>query len=919
MKSLTIAFLCVVLLSAGPAAAQDRFFEIPLQDIELTDGTMPQKGDPVFRTWHRRVLSRVRVVLDGPGEGIIMNTDGDRVVWSRSFVSDSVLLLRVPGDADVTGRMVLPVRRKDPPRILTFRVPAAAASADLKADFLRAQEVWFNVSARKVTSGRGWLRYRSWALRRERLGPDAAAPPITVVRRSDRDTEMEKTFNLFTGGRAVAENLQLDRVLRPVAEDTEMVPLAGIEGITVEEVDWEPLLQGKDPKTDPLAASVPATQYAVFFKSLRGFNRLTDEARLAGAPVLSWLEARSSDARTWQRYQRQLCLSLEGLNRFIAPLLARSAVVTGTDPFLRTGSDVAVVIETDSDALFLYMALQHYAIRTSNPDARTEFGLRGRQVFYGLHTPDRRISSYVMRIPDVGLLVTNSMTQIDSIAAVMAGDEPAMLVSPEYRFFRDRYPLTERDETALLVVPDAAIRAWAGPRSRILSSRRIRVAAVLTMLQAEHLDALVAGSLPLGALDTPVSVPGAGRFVVEAVPGGQQIRSEVYGILGFLTPVSELPLEEATKAEANAYRWFQSRYQKNWRQYFDPLAVRFSLRAKTVDVDLSVFPLIANSEYRELIELTAGATMAEDGGDPHAGALFRYGMSIDHASSLFKEIGSFTMSVLPGVKGSAMSWLGDSLEVYLDDGPFWDELAAAADSDEFLEKNFHRIPAALRVGVSGAVEVSAFLAAFRGFVEQTAPGTLAWENRTHAGKTWVRIAPFDPEDEGIPKDLAIHYAVDRKRLLITLDEELMKRSLERSGGGAAQPWLGRQVGLQADGRVMDLLEAFDNGRSGDHVFRAAWSNLEILNEWRGRYPDHDPVAFHEAWWGVRLRDPAGGTYVWDPEWKTMSSEHYGHPAAPKAGPGLRRGPLTRVLGANLGLSFELGGLRARVRVTRSLP
>ena len=918
MKILTAALVCVMLAIPSLSHAEDAFYAVPLLNIEFTDGTLPAEGDKVYRAWNRRTLSTSRVVLDGPGDGFVMRPQGGDRVWSHAFTIQSVLLVRAPAGADVTGRLVLPALRREPPRVLRFRVPSSAASAEAKGQFLRGQEVWLEHLMRQGSPGRGWLRHRVSTLRQERLGVDAPKVPDTVVLRPKRDSEMEETFRLFSGGRAVAENLQMDRILRPFAADTEMVPLDGIEGITVDEVDWAPLLKGKSPEVDPLASSVPAAQYGIFFRSLRGLTRLTDEARIAGAPALSFLEARSLDARTWERYQRQLCLSLEGLNRFIAPLMARSAVVTGTDPFLRTGSDVAVIIETDNDGLFLYLTLQHYAARASNPDAETVFGLRGRQVFYGLHTPDRRISSYVMRIPDVGLVVTNSITQIDRIAAVMAGDEPAMAGTPEYRFFRDRYSYADSDETALILVPDAAIRAWAGPRSRILSSRRIRVAAVLTMLQAQNLDALVAGTQPLGPLDTAVSVPGAGRFIVEATKKGQRIRSEAYGTLDFLTPISELPLEEVTKAEAGAYRRFRDRYQNNWRQYFDPIGVRISVRARALDVDLSIFPLIRNSEYREMIELTAGATMSPDAGDPHSGTLFRYGMSIDPSSKLFKELGSFTMSVLPGVKGNGLSWLGNSLEVYLDDGPFWDELAAAKDGDDFLDDNFHRLPIALRVGVSGALEVTAFLAALRGFVEQTAPGLLVWGNQTHAGKTWVRIAPKYPDQLDVNKDLAIHYAVSGKRLLITLNEELMKRALARGGEGTPSPWVGSQVGLQAEGRVLDLLDKFDQGHAGDHVLRAAWSNLEILNEWKARYPDRDPVAVHEALWGVLLKDPAGGTYVWDPEWRTMSSVNYGHPAAPKYGPTLRRGPLTRVMDANLGLTFELGGLRARAHIVRSM-
>jgi len=919
MKPVTIALLCAVLLSAAPALGGDRYYDIPVLDLELTEGTLPGEDDPMFRGRFWRRVGRPQVVLDGAGDGLLVTPGFQEGSLTWRFQRTASLILRVPGDEQVTGRLVLPVAHGVAPRILRFRVPAAAAKKGARARYLRVREAWYDQLASSGGPGRAWFRHQARVLREERLGDLAKAAPDDRNPRPRRGDDLEDTLRMFTGGRAIAENMQMDRILRPRTANEETVPLSELEGITVEEVDWAPLLEGKDPATDPLAAVIPADQYVVFFKGLRGMVRLVDEAREAGAPVLSWLEARSRDARTWERYQAQLCLSLEGLNRFFGPLLTDSVAVTGSDPFLRTGSDVAVVFETTHDGLFLYLALRHYAARAANPDVRFEFGVRGRQVFYGLQTPDRRISSWVMRIPERGLVVANSKSQIEAIAATVAKDAPAMLDAPEYRFFRDRYPVSDRDETALVIVPDAALRAWAGPRSRILTSRRIRVTAALTMLQAKHLDGLVNGTLPLGPLDAEVAVPDAGRFLVEDGPAGRRIRSEVYGTLGFLTPLAEVPLEVVTKVEAQAYATFRMGYQNNWRQYFDPLAIRFSLRARVVDVDLTIFPLIRNSEYRELIELTAGATMAPQAGDPHAGTLFRYGMSIDRSSRLFKEVGSFTTSVLPGVKGGGLSWLGNSLVFYLDDGPFWDDLAKAEDPDDFFEPNLHRIPVALQVGVSGALEAAAFLASFRGFIEQTAPGVLAWENKTHAGKTWVRIGAARPNEDSFPRNLAIHYAVDGKRLLITLNEELMKRALERDAGDDGTPWLGSQAGIQLEGRVLDLLDLYQQGRANRHVVKAAWASIPILNEWRRLYPDRDPVAVHEALWGVRLTDPAGGAYVWDADWKTMSSETYGHVGAPRKGPGLRRGPLDRVRDANFGLTFELGGLRARAKINRSLP
>lgn len=64
--------------------------------------------------------------------------------------------------------------------------------------------------------------------------------------------------------------------------------------------------------------------------------------------------------------------------------------------------------------------------------------------------------------------------------------------------------------------------------------------------------------------------------------------------------------------------------------------------------------------------------------------------------------------------------------------------------------------------------------------------------------------------------------------------------------------------------------------------------------------------------------PRGGTYAWNEEWRTMESTVYGHPGQPKAG---RPAPpqLSRLLSGNFGVTFEQGGLRARVVLQRETP
>jgi hypothetical protein len=188
------------------------------------------------------------------------------------------------------------------------------------------------------------------------------------------------------------------------------------------------------------------------------------------------------------------------------------------------------------------------------------------------------------------------------------------------------------------------------------------------------------------------------------------------------------------------------------------------------------------------------------------------------------------------------------------------------------------------------------------------------------------------------EEITIYYAPSPGGLIVTLNEAVLKRALDRVAereaaekkSGAAEtlkqeaktastaPWLGKNFCVQVDRKMFDILSstrAFDFDT--EQVMQArSWSNLPILNEWKRLFPDQNPVDVHERLWGTRLICPGGGEYTWNSDWKTMESTVYGHPGQPKVGPSVPQA-LDRFLSGNFGLTFEDQGLRARVELTRS--
>ncbi len=178
---------------------------------------------------------------------------------------------------------------------------------------------------------------------------------------------------------------------------------------------------------------------------------------------------------------------------------------------------------------------------------------------------DRKMSSYLAPIGGV-IVVTNSRYQLHRLAAVHNGKVKSLADLPEYKFFRIRYPRgaghprSGSAESALVFLSDATIRRWCGPRWRIAEARRTRARAVLAELQASQLKALVEHKVEPGPIHTDLPVLGGGE--IRLTPDG--VVSSVYGTLDFMTPIAEMPLDEVTKDEAQAYQAWRDGYQNNW-------------------------------------------------------------------------------------------------------------------------------------------------------------------------------------------------------------------------------------------------------------------------------------------------------------------------------------------------------------------
>ena len=734
--------------------------------------------------------------------------------------------------------------------------------------------------------------------------------------------ELENSMDLFSGGRAISENLQLDRELRLSSdEQNRTIPVSSIPGITIEEIPWKKWMKAEKPQLDPIASILPHDQHAFILSSYASMLEVMDEAT-RGTPLLRLSEERAESARSKEKYSQQLCLPVDELSQIFGPKLISTVAITGSDPFIRTGTSLAVIFEAKKkQALIAALTMRRMEAQKKYKGANPVSGKipqSQKSNYVGLITKDRSIRTFVSSF-DHFVVVTNSMDQLIQIARVFEQKNQSLASLDEYHFFRQRYPIIpEGKEDAFLIITDATIRRWCGAEWRIGASRRIRAASSLAELQAR-----VESGAPLNAKEFPE----LGKVsVIDGV-----VQSSKFGNLTFLKSVNELDIQKITPAEKKAYEFFRNRYQRHWSEYFDPICAQVSIDNGEIRVDLSILPLIAGTDYRQMIQMVGGVKLKPDAGDPHDETVFHWVSAIDMNSPRFKQAGNFAAIMAPSLGVGAFSWVGESFSLYLDDSPFFkamqdeSQTESIRGSEKFIEKNLGRIPLGFNVEVRNPFKLTAFLAGLRAWIEQTAPGMTLWTSKSYKKQGYVKITPGKGLTDDLIKEgsapIALYYVPSPRLLTISLSEEMIHRAIDRNllnreenASNIRASWAGNSTALQASKPITSIFDLSMGQNFINGLQRKSWKNLHVLNEWRVQLKEMDAIAYHRKVWHTDLSCPGGGEYRWNQMFQTYESTVFGHPANPKAPKDFS------VLGGwkaiDLGLNFEKDGLRVQASVRR---
>jgi hypothetical protein len=456
---------------------------------------------------------------------------------------------------------------------------------------------------------------------------------------------------------------------QPAVDLSKDIPLTELHGPTIKSHPWRKMLAGRTPDIEPLARMVPRDFYYIRFRSLSRMLEVADLVDLGATHFgnQAWCQAYSQC--TGQRLREQLALVTSPALQPIYNKVVQEIALVGSDPFVREGSDVTVLIRfRRAGAGKMWLEASLAAAARAHPNACRSHGESLGVAYEHLATPDRQLCVYVATPAENVHIRSNSLAALQRVLEAIQGKTAdgkrvhRLGDSAEFAYIRTLYPCDAAEEDGLIYLSDPFIRRLVGPRLKLTECRRMvcynhmRMIGHAAMLyRSEHgrppesLDELrdadclprqfrteasaarqereqqllcdlesddaevreqAAAELeklsrPDGALADACCCPDGGTYHLSA--DGMSGVCTCHGRAHFLTPNLEIPLEQVSGGEAEQYRTFCEDYEQYWRSYFDPIAIRVQVTPERYRLETIVLPLIDNSIYTGLAATLAGA------------------------------------------------------------------------------------------------------------------------------------------------------------------------------------------------------------------------------------------------------------------------------------------------------------------------
>jgi hypothetical protein len=592
---------------------------------------------------------------------------------------------------------------------------------------------------------------------------------------------------------AVADPMPRPEMIGPVKPNVEAaVELGQLPEIEAGDHPWGPLLAGRKPVIEPLARFVPRDCYYLRMSDAAKFESVARPLLEWAPAVAAWIDGDGRDYRLLERYQRQMLFPIDAAGRPRMPKYVHEFAVIGSDPHLRTGTDVTVLCRMSNTALFREEMGERISGRVLHKD------YRGTDV-ESIVDSNREISMYRAFIDGVAIY-SNSAAAIWRSIDAQASTIPNLAEAPDFRLFRAALADDIRED-AVLFVSESFLRRQYSPGQVIAMRRREEAIAFLKALQYAGLFIREDTGRPpkdlaqiLGVAGVKPDDPRLGRWAITWDAERQQVRSGVNGTVAFATPLIETQPVKVTGDERESYLAFLDDARKNVIPLLAPVGVW--LRVDDV-VRANVFAMPpSRAATWDVVRRRLGPGEVErPTAAPNCPARLVAAVASEPNDQDFVKDMLIKFGADPKLFQKHPDWRGERLTLHLDDGPalakaiehFLDDPSGSPDkqADRLV---LAQLPATLGVEIRRPLIFLAWLTRVKEILTQSFPNILTWDalpgmprgakvNRVHLNQATMFLLfgkLLQPADAP-----AVYYANNNRALLIGLNPVAINNTVAR--------------------------------------------------------------------------------------------------------------------------------------------
>ena len=432
-----------------------------------------------------------------------------------------------------------------------------------------------------------WLDagYRQYGLERK---------DVVVERRNSRRMRGNRSTNLFNvlGGRAaIQETLQLQQLNAERTDSEEQsIPIDSIKGVEVKSHPFTKMLAGKKGGSLALADIVPTDRFFAWFANPKDLNQYLDGGSEFIFNAGSSISGKNNDKQLKEYYFNKLGVDSKWAKHFLGSGAVSELAVVLPDLFLLDGTDVTLI-----------MKLQQPTV------AKTLLALLGIDAQNKIATHSHSRGKSYWSLHDDLLLVSTHANELERVRALAAGDKQNSLgQSAEFKYMLTQLPI-EKKSHSFFYFSDPFIRNLVGPKVKIAQLRRLQARAEMESATAARLLYKVDGNNKTPSLELLVEKkylhdPILVKDMKFAVDGS--VSSLEWGSPANMPTLLNSPISNIRPSEKKAYELYLRNYNRFWRRFFDPIAIRLNQESEhQMEVSTFILPLIDNSIYQQLRQM----------------------------------------------------------------------------------------------------------------------------------------------------------------------------------------------------------------------------------------------------------------------------------------------------------------------------